>query len=343
MRIACFGGSFNPPHKGHLAIALSALRQARFDEVWFIPSRQAPLREDAPVSFEHRVMMIQAMIKPYRKLKICSIEAQLPQPSFTINTVTTLIEHYPDCTFAWIIGSDQANQFDQWKDAARLQALVPFYVVPRASTDEIPPWMNRLEVPDIAQYSSTRYRMGEVQVAPYAVIQEAARHGHYFDTMVKVAVGPKRWVHITGVVSVAVDLALHHGIDSNSACIAARLHDLTKPWPTARQKAWLSFCDPAYSRQPDAILHQKTAVAYARRVLGVQDPDILHAIGHHVDGSSEHPLTQILYIADKCEPSRGYDATAILDLARRDLKAASAHVRQSQLDYLNQEKNGTHH
>jgi nicotinate-nucleotide adenylyltransferase len=343
MRIACFGGSFNPPHKGHLAIALQALRQAHFDEVWFIPSRQAPLREDAPVSFEHRVAMIQAMIKPYRKLRVCSIEAQLPQPSYTITTVTTLIAEYPDCFFAWIIGSDQANQFDQWKDAAHLRTLLPFYVVPRASTDAIPLWMKRLDVPGIEQYSSTRFRAGEVQVAPYAVIRESARFGLYFDSMVNVAVGSKRWKHIAGVVSVAVDLALHHGIDPNAASIAALLHDLTKPWPTAQQKAWLSFCDPTYSNQPDAILHQKTAVAYARRVLGVHHQDILHAIGHHVDGSSEHPLTQILYIADKCEPSRGYDATSILALARRDLKKASALVRQSQLEYLNQENHGTHH
>ena len=343
MRIACFGGSFNPPHKGHLAIALQALREARFDEVWFIPSRQAPLREDAPVPFEHRVAMIEAMIKPYRKLKVCAIEAQLPPPSFTITTVTTLIAQFAAGSFAWIIGSDQAYQFDQWKDAQRLKALVPFYVVPRASTDQIPAWMSRLEVPGIASYSSSRYRLGEVQVAPYAVIVESARRGHYFDSMVKAAVGSKRWEHIAGVISVAVDLALHHGIDPTSAYVAALLHDLTKPWPTAQHKAWLSFYDPNYSRQPEAILHQKTAKAYARRVLGVHNQNILHAIAHHVDGSREHPLTQILYIADKCEPSRGYDATAVLDLARRDLKAAFAQVRQAQVDYLNQEHHGTHH
>jgi nicotinate-nucleotide adenylyltransferase len=58
MRIACFGGSFNPPHKGHLAIALSVLRERDFDEVWFIPSGQAPLKDDAPVAFERRCAML---------------------------------------------------------------------------------------------------------------------------------------------------------------------------------------------------------------------------------------------------------------------------------------------
>jgi nicotinate-nucleotide adenylyltransferase len=140
---------------------------------------------------------------------------------------------------------------------------------------------------------------------------------------------------------VAVDLALHHGIDPKQAKIAALLHDLTKPWPTFKQKAWLSFCDPAYADQPEPILHQKTAVAYARRVLQVRDPAILHAIGHHVDGSSGHPLSQILYIADKCEPSRGYDASSVLALARLNLRAAAEAVRSAQHDYLSKESHGS--
>lgn len=341
MRIACFGGSFNPPHRGHLAIALTALRKARFDEVWLIPSVQAPLREDAPVAFERRVAMLEAMVRPYRKLRVCPIEFELPQPSYTISTVTELIRRYPQVDFAWIIGSDQAEQFDRWKDSERLRSMIPFLVVPRDPQDHIPNGMQRLDVPGIATLSSTRYREGQVQVAPASVVQEAAKQGDYLESIVKASVGAKRLTHIAGVVSVAVDLALHHGIDPIQAKIAALLHDLTKPWPIPKQKAWLSFCDPGYADQPEPILHQKTAVAYARRVLEVRDEVILHAIGNHVDGSSGHPLTQILYIADKCEPSRGYDASAVLDLARRDLWAAAEHVRQSQLKYLSKESHGS--
>lgn len=341
MRIACFGGSFNPPHRGHLAIALNALRDAHFEEVWFIPSGQAPLRDDAPVAFERRIAMLDAMIKPYRKLKVCPIEAELPQPNYTITTVSTLIQRYPEHQFSWIIGSDQAKQFDRWKDSEQLLALVPFIVVPRDPEDQIPSGMQRLDVPGIAKYSSTAYREGNVHVSPSAVVKVATQHGEYLESILKASVGSKRFIHIAGVVSVAVDLALHHGIDPKQAKIAALLHDLTKPWPTFKQKAWLSFCDPEYAQQPEPILHQKTAVAYARRVLQVRDPAILHAIGHHVDGGNGHPLTQILYIADKCEPSRGYDASAVLMLARKDLSAAGHAVRHDQLNYLSKETHGS--
>lgn len=341
MRIACLGGSFNPPHRGHLAIALAAIRQAHVDEVWFIPSAQAPLREDVPVSFERRVAMLEAMIAPYRRLRVCPIEAELPQPSYTITTVTSLVQRFPEIEFAWIIGSDQADQFDRWKESEKLKSLIPFIVVPRDHHDRVPSWMQRLEVPGISAYSSTRYRQGQVHVAPPSVIRVAAQQGDYLESIVQSSVGAKRFEHIAGVVSVAIDLALQHGIDPTQAKIAALLHDLTKPWPIPLQKAWLSFCDPDYADHPDPILHQKTAVAYARRVLQVREPAILHAIGHHVDGASGHPLTQILYIADKCEPSRGYDASAVLAVAKRDLRAAAETVRQAQLTYLSKESHGS--
>lgn len=340
MRVACFGGSFNPPHRGHLAIALAALRNARFDEVWFIPAKVAPLREDEPVDFLVRCELLHAMIRPYRRLRVCTIEAKLPQPSFTIATVEALQASYPDIEFAWIIGSDQAMQFDRWKDAEKLKQRIAFYVVPRQSEDPIPTWMNRLTVNGIESYSSTHYRQGKFQVAPRSVIREAARQGVYFEAIAKHLIDSKRWEHVAGVISVAVDLALQHQVDPRKAKIAALFHDITKAWPISQQSAWLSFCAPDYTQQPTAIWHQKTAVAYARRIAGIEDAQILHAIGHHVDGAPGHPLTQIIYIADKCEPSRGFDSTALLDLSKRNLEAGAAAVRAAQLAYLRKEKHG---
>lgn len=340
MRIACFGGSFNPPHRGHLAIALTALRVAGFDEVWFIPAKVAPLREDEPADFSVRCEMVMAMIRPYRQLRVCPIEATLPQPSFTISTVHALQASYPEFEFAWIIGSDQAVQFDRWKDADTLKHLIPFYAVPRHHEEPIPQWMHRLTVNGIDAFSSTRFRHGEYQVAPRSVIRVAARHGAYIETVAKHLIDSKRWEHVVGVISVAVDLAIQHRVDPRKAKIAALLHDITKAWPNEQQSAWLSFCYPSYTQQPTAIWHQKTAVAYARRVVGVEDSQILHAIGHHVEGAPGHPLTQILYIADKCEPSRGFDATALLDLSKRNLEAGALAVRDAQLSYLRKEKHG---
>lgn len=340
MRIACFGGSFNPPHRGHLAIALAALRQARFDEVWFIPAKSAPLRDDAPVAFSVRLGLLEAMIKPYRKLKVCPIEALLPQPSYTINTVSALQESFPNFTFSWIIGSDQAAQFDRWKDADELKKRLAFYVVPRDEQDAIPSWMHRLPVKGISAFSSTRFRQGEVHVAPRSVILETAKSGVYFEPIAKQFISEKRWVHVSGVVSVAVDLALTHGIDPNRAKQAALLHDVTKAWPTEKQLAWIRFCYPDYADQPTAILHQKTAVAFASRILGVRDPQVLHAIGHHVEGAIGYPLTQIIYIADKCEPSRKFDSTELLALSKQDLERGAAAVRTAQLAYLKKEHHG---
>ncbi len=131
MRIAILGGAFDPIHKGHLQIAKVALKKLSIDEVWFMPSAETPLKPSQIACFQDRCAMIQAAIRPYRHMKLCTLEQELGGISYTIETVKYLQKQYPMHTFCWLIGDDQALQFDKWKASEELKKRIPFYVFSR--------------------------------------------------------------------------------------------------------------------------------------------------------------------------------------------------------------------
>ena len=131
MKIGLLGGTFDPIHNGHLAIAKTALKRLGLDQVWFIPSLKTPLKDRELTPFELRVIMMEKALRPYRKMKLCLIEKDLPTPSYTITTVKTLKKQYPEYDFVWIIGDDQYANLDQWKAVDELRRLVQFAVFSR--------------------------------------------------------------------------------------------------------------------------------------------------------------------------------------------------------------------
>ncbi|NTW95121.1 MAG: nicotinate (nicotinamide) nucleotide adenylyltransferase [Erysipelotrichaceae bacterium] len=337
-KIACFGGSFNPPHLGHLKIALSVLRQEKFDEIWFLPTFDTPLKNQTMAPFEDRVQMLLRLIKPYRKLKVCTIEESLPRPNYTINTVTSLKSFYPHHRFTWIIGSDQANQFSSWKDADNLLKLVDFIVVVRDPQDHIRKDMKINHVPNISHISSTFIREGKLEYTSKEVVSYIFDNELYLETIAKSFVSEKRWHHVKQVEKLALELGEFHNMDVHQITLAALFHDSTKIWMKDKSAAWLSFVNPAYLHQPAPIWHQKTAAAYLKRC-GLKDKVVLNAIANHVTGQKGNALSQLIYIADKCEPSRDYDVSEELALAKIDLDKAALMVSHKQMEYIQKEKN----
>jgi len=342
-KIACFGGSFNPPHRGHLKIALTVLRQQHFDEVWFIPTVSTPLKDQALVLFEHRVKMIEALIKHYRKLKICTIESSLPVPSFTINTVKALQATYPMHQFSWIIGSDQSAQFSKWKDAQELLTRVKFLTIIRDEKDAVREDMTVIHIEGIDQISSTNVRHGKLSDTSPEVIKYIFDHELYLESIAKSYVSERRWTHVKHVEKLAMELGAVHHLDLHQVRLAALFHDCTKMWHKETHERWLDFEYPSYKDEPAPIWHQKTGSAFVRRNLLIKDKVILGAIANHVNGQQGHPVTQVIFIADKCEPSRNYDVSQELALAKKDLDKAADLVSRNQSDYLKKETNASDH
>ncbi len=130
-------GSFNPIHVGHLMIAGYMYEFSDLDELWFVVSPLNPLKEkQSLLSDHHRLEMVNLAIEDDTRFRSCNIEFKMPQPSYTIHTLTWLQEKYPNREFVIISGTDIFPTFHKWKNWEMLLELYTFYVYPRPGTKD---------------------------------------------------------------------------------------------------------------------------------------------------------------------------------------------------------------
>jgi nicotinate-nucleotide adenylyltransferase len=132
-QIAIFGGTFDPIHMGHLAIAEGIRDRCGLDEVWFMPAGAPPHKvgrqQISPV--QHRVNMVRLAIAGNPRFVCSTLEADEPGLSYTVDTVERLQAQFPDKRFCLITGTDAILHIETWKDYQRLLRLVPFLVATR--------------------------------------------------------------------------------------------------------------------------------------------------------------------------------------------------------------------
>ncbi len=136
-RIAYFGGSFDPVHAGHIAMAEAALASGRCDEVWFGCAWVQPHKMNRTVThIIHRQNMTALAIDGRRGMKLCDYESRLQlSPSYTFNVLAALSEKWPDNTFVMLIGADSLMNLHTWFKAEELVEKYSFIVVPRPGID----------------------------------------------------------------------------------------------------------------------------------------------------------------------------------------------------------------
>ncbi len=135
MKTGLFFGSFNPIHIGHLAIANYMVEFTDLDNIWFVVSPHNPLKQKSTLlSDQHRLQMVRLAIEYDNRFKASNIEFSLPQPSYTINTLTYLKEKYPNHEFVLIMGSDGLTTFNKWKNYKELMTNYQRYIYPRPGT-----------------------------------------------------------------------------------------------------------------------------------------------------------------------------------------------------------------
>jgi guanylate kinase/nicotinate (nicotinamide) nucleotide adenylyltransferase len=138
MKIGIFPGSFNPVHIGHLAIANYLAEYEDFDEIWFLITPQNPLKKKADLmDQDFRLALLEKSIQGYEKFKINTLEWEMPQPSYTINTLQKLRMSYPQNEFVLIIGSDNWETFHRWKDYQLILKNFKTLIYPRRGSDKI--------------------------------------------------------------------------------------------------------------------------------------------------------------------------------------------------------------
>ena len=159
-RVSLLGGSFDPPHLGHVCVALSLLSNGATDEVWVLPCADHPHAKKLQ-PLHQRVHMCELAFRHLAgQIKILPIEKFLPIPSFTAQTLKHLMSLYPQTHFDWVIGTDLIEQLSTWKDANWLKENAHFAVIGREgyapakmqSDFQIKPYYG-VEIPNIASHT----------------------------------------------------------------------------------------------------------------------------------------------------------------------------------------------
>ncbi len=130
LRVGLFGGSFNPPHEGHRAVSLFAMRRLRLDRIWWLVSPGNPLKDtrDLP-NLAHRLVVAEKVAR-HPRIVVTGFEAALGS-AYTYETILYLRSRCPGVHFVWVMGADNLVGFHRWKHWRRIADLVPIAVIDR--------------------------------------------------------------------------------------------------------------------------------------------------------------------------------------------------------------------
>ena len=129
-RIGLMGGTFNPPHEGHVICASTALRRLKLDQLWWMVTPGNPLKSGAGLpDFKERMALSRAL-SPGPAVKVTGFEAELGSP-YTYATIRFITRHYPRVRFVWVMGADNLATFHRWQHWRDIARLVPIAVVDR--------------------------------------------------------------------------------------------------------------------------------------------------------------------------------------------------------------------
>lgn len=161
-QIGIFGGSFNPVHAGHIMLASWLVQFTDLDAVWLMLSPENPLKTIAEGATDlNRLEMLEIACYPFHRIMACDIELSMPHPSYTIDSLKRLEQIHRNCRFRLVIGSDNWQIFDRWKESEeiirRFRPIVyprPGYPIDRTT---LPPEITAVNAP-VIEISSTFIR-----------------------------------------------------------------------------------------------------------------------------------------------------------------------------------------
>ena len=357
-RIGIYGGTFNPPHVGHIAAAKAAADLLRLDKLLLIPDRIAPHKElpDGSASAQQRLEMLQIAAYGIEKAEVSDMELCREGVSYTYLTVLELREQYPDAQLILLMGTDMFLSFERWKNTdiiLKNASLGVFYRGDKEEKQAIAEKKRELEAlgatvelaenPVVSISSTDLRRLLAFRCAddflPDGVNAYIQRSGLYhtarnyrhlpldrLEMVVKSLLKPDRVAHVLGCRDTAVVLARLWGADETDAARAALLHDVTKALDGPLQ---LTLCREygilldAFSRQNPKTLHALTGSLVAERIFG-ENETVVSAILNHTTGCAGMTLLEkIIYVADYMEPNRDFPGVEKLrELAFTDIDAA---------------------
>lgn len=185
-KIGIIGGTFDPPHNGHLLIANEVLIALKLDEIWFMPNNIPPHKENGSTSSHDRTEMITLAIEDHPSFFLQTIELKREGPSYTYETIKLLKEKYQDYTFYFIIGGDMVEYLPNWHNIDNLIDLISFVGVKRPGFSLKSPYpIIEVEVPQFDVSSSlVRERLANKESTKYLLpdrVRQYIEENHIYE------------------------------------------------------------------------------------------------------------------------------------------------------------------
>jgi nicotinate-nucleotide adenylyltransferase len=174
--IALFGGSFDPPHIGHLLAAAYVLSTEPVDELWLLPVYEHPLGKKMAASFDHRVELCVKAAQDLKRVRVSRVEEELGGEGRTVDLLEHLHAAHPQHRWALVLGADLAAERPQWKRFDRIEQLARIVAIPRAgfSQGAVLPEVSSTQVRDVLRAGGDASRL-----VPRAVLEAIRAAGTY--------------------------------------------------------------------------------------------------------------------------------------------------------------------
>jgi len=150
-KIGILGGTFDPPHIGHLILAEYTLEALQLDKVLFLPAGVQPHKPETRSHVQHRLNMVQHAIADNPKFALSRVDIDRDPPHYTADTLPLLQQQYPDAQLYFLMGGDNLRSFPQWE---RPQAIIKKarLAVMRRSDEDITPTMHDDSIPNLSEH-----------------------------------------------------------------------------------------------------------------------------------------------------------------------------------------------
>lgn len=372
-RIGIFGGTFNPPHLGHIQAARQAMEALGLTKILFIPNYTAPHKDlplDSPTP-EQRMEMLSIALAREPGMEASDLELKREGISYTVDTLSALLKQYPGAELTLLVGTDMFlsfSQWVQWETILREVSLGAFYRGEKGEREAVENQCRKLTAlgarvslvknPVIAISSTQLRRLLAFRCAdaflPEGVGTYIRENGLYhtaadwknlpmekLEQVVISLLNPNRVAHVLGCRDTAVALAKRWGADETDAARAGILHDITKAIDGPLQ---LTLCEAYgkilsdFSRKYPKTLHALTGSLVAERIFG-ENQAVVDAICYHTTGKADMNLLEtIIYVADYMEPNRKFPGVEKLRaLAFSDITGALKLGLEMTLEHLKEQ------
>ncbi|ADE19635.1 nicotinate-nucleotide adenylyltransferase [Mycoplasma crocodyli] len=341
MKIAIFGGSFDPIHKGHTKIANWCINELELDKLIFIPAFKSPFKTNRNlVDQNHRIEMIKLVLP--EKCEISDFELKRQGVSYTIETVKYFKNKYPNDELFLIIGSDNLPKLNKWKDIDELSKITKIAAFKRGKN------INKLNLKryngillnnPLFNYSSTEFKKGYLDVCDEKVIEYIGKNFLYAQELVTNMLSAKRSKHSFAAATFAAEVAKGNKLNAKISYYAALFHDIAKEWDDEEHKNFLTRFGYDTAKYGRHEYHQLCGALWLEHIYKINNQEIIKSVRYHTttniyEQKVATELEKIVYIADKiCEGRKFEGIQKLREIALSDYKEAFKLVLKRTYDF----------